>query len=817
MTKTTETVKKYTLPCIAMRDTVAFPEVPITLEAARQITKRACDAAMKSDGTVFLVCQRDPMNEDPKGTEDFYPTGVVANIRQLIKGGPNGHFSIIAEPKSRAELLSFSKDRYITCEVMEKKIYLEDNGGLRAEALMRDIKKQVSSLMKMLPRFSRELWLLTNSIKNPSLFCDFVSSNLLSATEDKQAVLGEYDPLRGMEMLSLMLEHERAVLTEEDDINRKVKERIDRSQREYFLREQLKVIHEELGECADDDEETEDYYKKLDSGRYPAEVADRLKKEIRKLQRTPVGSADGAVLRGHIETCLEIPYGVKTRDRTDIPAVEKILDADHDGLEKVKERIIEYLAALKLNPELKNQILCLVGPPGTGKTSVASSIARAMNRKFVRVSLGGIKDESDIRGHRKTYVGSMPGRIITGLINAKTMNPLMLLDEIDKMASDGRGDPASAMLEVLDGEQNKAFRDHFVEMPVDLSDCLFIATANSLDGIPLPLMDRMEIIELHAYTRDEKLSIAKNHLIPKQAKRHGLNGRNFRIDAEALGMMIDEYTREAGVRSLERKIARCARKAAKTVSCGEAKSVRVTAANLSDFLGTQKMPREKISDRDETGVVNGMAYTESGGDLLKVEVLSFDGSGKTEITGSLGGVMRESVQTAISYIRSRADALGINGDFYKNKDLHIHFPEGAVPKDGPSAGVTIATALASELTGIPARRDISMTGEITLHGRVLAIGGLREKTMAAYLAGVKTILIPKENETDMAEIASVVKENVKIIPVSDADDVLRIALVRDPFEHENECEEKPAAKPAEQENLRVANPAHGTEACCSVR
>lgn len=816
MAKTTETIKKYTLPCIAMRDMVAFPEVPITLDVARQITKRACDAAMKNDGMIFLVCQKDPSLEAPSSESDFYSTGVVANIRQLIKGAPNGTYSVIAEPKARAELLSFSKDKYITCEVMEKNVYLEDNGGLRAEALVRDIKGQVNNLMKLLPRFSRELWLLVSSIKSPSLLCDFISANLVENVEDKQSLLSEYDPMRRMELLLLILEHERAVLAEEDGINRKVKERIDRSQREYFLREQLKVIHEELGEGGDDDEDIEEYYKKLDSGRYPKEVADRLKKEIRKLQRTPVGSADGAVLRGHIETCLDIPFGIKTRDRTDIPAVEKILNADHDGLGKVKERILEYLAALKLNPELKNQIICLVGPPGTGKTSIASSIARAMNRKFVRVSLGGIRDESDIRGHRKTYVGSMPGRIITGLINAKSSNPLMLLDEIDKMASDSRGDPASAMLEVLDGEQNKNFRDHFVEMPVDLSDCLFIATANSMDGIPLPLIDRMEIIELRAYTRDEKLAIARHHLIPKQAKRHGLNGRNFKVDDAALGMMIDEYTREAGVRSLERKIARCARKAAKTVSLGEAKSVHVTAANLADFIGTQKMPREKISDCDEVGVVNGMAYTETGGDLLKVEVLSFDGTGKTETTGSLGDVMRESAHAAISYIRSRAGELGIDKNFYKNKDIHIHVPEGAVPKDGPSAGVTMATALASELTGIPVRRDIAMTGEITLHGRVLAIGGLREKTMAAYLAGVKTILIPKENETDMEEIAPIVKENVKIIPVSHADEVLALALVRDPFAQEEAAEEGHAKNGAETEIIPI-NPVHNSEMSCSVR
>ena len=805
------------MPCIAMRSEVAFPAVPITLEATRQIAKRACDAAMKSDGRVFLVCQQDMRKEDPGAAEDLYPVGVVANIRQLIKGGTNGSvYRIIAEPKARARIISVSKDKYITCEVMEKTLCLDRDGGIIGEAYVRNIRKYIAEMADIMPRFSPDFRILLNSVKSSSELCDLVASNFIVSIPAKQALLEEFNPIARMSMLLGMLDREKAVLAEEARINSTVNEYMERSQREYYLREQLKVIHEELGDGMDDEEEAEEYFAKLDSGRYPKEIADKLKREIRKLQHTPVGTADNAVLRSHVETCMEIPYGIKTNDRTDISAVQKILDADHDGLEKVKERIVEYLAALKLNPELKSQIICLVGPPGTGKTSVASSIARAMNRKFVRVSLGGIKDEADIRGHRKTYVGSMPGRIITGLINAKTMNPLMLLDEIDKMGSDGRGDPASAMLEVLDGEQNKAFRDHFVEMPVDLSDCLFIATANSLDGIPMPLIDRMEIIELRAYTREEKLSIAKKHLVPKQAKRHGLNGRSLKIDADALGMMIDEYTREAGVRSLERKIARCARKAAKIVSEGEAKSVHITAANLSDFLGSQKMPREKISDTDEIGVVNGIAYTESGGDLMKVEVLSFDGSGKTETTGMLGSVMRESVQTAISYIRSRANALGIDGDFYKDKDLHIHFPEGAVPKDGPSAGVTIATALTSELTGIPVRRDISMTGEITLHGKVLAIGGLREKTMAAYLAGVKTILIPKENENDMEEIASVVKENVKIIPVSDADEVLRLALTRDPFEHAEKCE-KSHGEPAEQEAVHIPNPAHVAEARPSGR
>lgn len=806
MARTTETLKKRTLPCVALRQMVAFPDIPLNLDVARSISKRACEAAMKENGTVFLICQKDGSTELPTTVDDFYAVGTVARIKQIVKGnGTGGVFRIIAEPKARAMLLSVEQDRYLTCEVMEKNVYLEDDGGIRAEALMRDLKNTVSTFAGLVPHFSRELFYLVNSIKDPALLCDFVASNIVADVEDKQELLEEFDPLKRIERLLIILENEREILKEEEGIQKKVKERIDQNQRDFYLREQLKVIHEELGEGEDYDDDIEEYYEKLEKGKYPKEVADKIKKDIRKLQKTPIGSADGAVLRNYIETCLEIPYGIRTKDRIDIPTVQKMLDADHDGLEKVKERIIEYLAALKLNPDLKNQILCLVGPPGTGKTSVAISIAGAMNRKFVRVSLGGIRDEADIRGHRKTYIGSMPGRIVNGLIDAGSCNPLMLLDEIDKMAMDSHGDPASAMLEVLDGEQNKAFRDHFVEIPVDLSECMFIATANSVENIPAPLLDRMELIELRAYTREEKRLIARRHLIPKQTKRHGLTARQFKIEDDAIYSLIDEYTREAGVRNLERKIARCARKAAKIISCEEAASVRIRAANLADFVGGQKVVPEKISERDETGVVNGMAYTESGGDLLKVEVLALDGNGKVETTGSLGDVMKESAHAAISYIRSRSAELGIDKNFYKEKDIHIHVPEGAVPKDGPSAGVTMVTALCSELTGIPVRRDLSMTGEITLHGRVLAIGGLREKTMAAYLAGVRTILIPKDNETDMEEIAPIVKENCKILFVSHVDEVLRLALVSDPFEA---AREKTEEKPTEENGVFAAPAAH---------
>ncbi|MGN1095530.1 MAG: endopeptidase La, partial [Eubacteriales bacterium] len=620
------------------------------------------------------------------------------------------------------------------------------------------------------------LWRLVNSLESPGILCDFVASNIVSDISDKQKLLEEFDPLKRLEKLLVILESEREILETEAKIQREVRENMDRNQRDYYLREQLKVIQSELGEDADLDDDTAEYMKKIEKGNLPKEVSERLLREIKKLQRTPVGSADNVVLRNYIETCLEIPWSKSTKARVDVSAVRKILDEDHDGLEKVKERIVEYMSALKLNPELKNQVICLVGPPGTGKTSIASSIARATKRKFVRVSLGGVRDEADIRGHRKTYVGSMPGRIIEALCRADSNNPLILLDEIDKMASDMRGDPASAMLEVLDGEQNRTFRDHFVEMPIDLSNCMFIATANSLETVSRPLIDRMEIIELTTYTREEKFSIAKHHLIPKQKKRHGLTGRMCSIDDGAVYDIIDLYTREAGVRGLERLIAKCCRKAAKRISFDGEKSVRITKDNLSDFVGVPKIIPERVYEFDEIGTSQGMAWTEVGGSLLRIESLALDGNGKIELTGSLGDVMKESARAAISYIRSHSDELGIEHDFYKTKDIHIHVPEGAVPKDGPSAGTAITTSLVSELTGIPCRRDVAMTGEITLHGRVSAIGGLREKTMAAYLAGIKTIIIPKENLSDMEEIADEVKNNVRIVPVSELSEVLSLAL-----------------------------------------
>jgi ATP-dependent Lon protease len=778
---TNESIKKMILPCAIMRNLVAFPSIPLTIDMEKGPAKRIFENAIKENSPVFIVCQKDPMVE-VSDVNDVYSVGVTARIKQVVKT-QSGVFRVVIEPIARAVISDFTDDKLNAASVYEKTIVETDNER-RTKALLEELKDIIHGFAKFAPKFSKEFWMLFDTIRDLSQACDFAAENLLPTPEDKQLILEAFVPTERASKLINLLEAEKGVLEERMLIKKEVDERMKKNQRDYYLREQLKVIHEELGADDDefDDDDLREYMERLEKGDYPENVKKALTKEVKRLSRIPFGSAENTVLRNYIEVCLEIPYLVKTEERLDIPTVQKILDDDHEGLTKVKDRIIEYLAALKLSPELRGQIICLVGPPGTGKTSIASSIARATNRKFVRVSLGGVHDEVEIRGHRKTYIGAMPGRIVNALIEAKANNPLILFDEIDKMAHDMRGDPASAMLEVLDREQNKTFRDNFVELPIDLSGCMFITTANSLDTIQRPLLDRMEIIELHAYTRPEKFAIARRHLIPKQMKKHGLLARTFKMDDAAVYELIDCYTREAGVRSLERCIEKCCRKAAKQIACEEKKSVRVTMKTLADYVGEQKLVKEKISETNEIGIVNGMAWTELGGDLLQIEAMALPGTGKLELTGSLGDVMKESAKAAISYIRSKADALGIDPDFYKTKDIHIHVPEGAVPKDGPSAGVTMVSALVSELAGIPARSDVAMTGEISLHGKVMAIGGLREKTMAAYLAGVRTILIPKDNEKDIASLADEVKENVKILPVSRVEEVLSVILENNPFE-----------------------------------
>lgn len=779
MNTESEVIKKVVLPCIAMRGVVAFPKIPVNLEIGRSASKRACDVALGADGLVMLVCQRDSFIEEPS-KDDVYTVGVTAKIKQLVKT-EEGVYRTLMEPIARAEITDFYRvGRYAIAEGLEKTAEYTATSE-ETSAVLREIRRTVAEISSLLPMFSDDVYAQVNRTNDVSLLCDFIAANVIADIEKRQSLLEIFDPSQRALSLLTELQQERLIMLTEKKINRKVHERIDKNQRDYYLREQIKAIKSELGEDEEfDDDDLAEYYEKIKKAKLPEDMREKLVKELKKLSKMPFGSAEGGVVRNYIETCLEIPFGKETKDRIDIDQARKILDEDHDGLEEVKARIIEYLAALKLNPELKNQVLCLVGPPGTGKTSVASSIARAMNRKFVRISLGGVRDEADIRGHRKTYIGSMPGRIINALTQAGSMNPLILMDEVDKLTRDSHGDPASALLEVLDTEQNKTFRDHFIETPIDLSDCLFITTANTLSTIPQPLIDRMEIVEMKIYTRAEKFSIARHHLIPKQEKRHGLSGRTLKIDDGALYAIIDEYTSEAGVRQLERMIAKCCRRAAKEIVCDGKKSVRVSIKNFSDYVGTERMSKDRILPENEVGTVCGMAYTELGGEIMRIEALALDGAGKIELTGSLGNVMRESAQAAMSFVRSRASSLGIDPEFYKKKDIHIHFPEGAVPKDGPSAGVAIAVAIVSELTGIAVRRDVAMTGEITLRGRVLAIGGLREKTMAAYLAGVKTIILPEENRKDENEILPEVKENVEIIYISSADEAVRLALCAEP-------------------------------------
>lgn len=789
MARFIEKVEKLTLPVIPLRGMVAFPSVPMNFELERDMSKKACEAALAADMYVFLVAQKELRCEEP-GRGDLYTVGCVAKIKQTLKK-PDGNIRVVAEGMCRGHISElYAEDGYLIADIISKTMTGESSvNDIKAEALIRELIDSMEEMLQFLPPVSDEFQLAVRSLTNPGLLADFLASSLFVRYEDKQQVLEVTDPTRRVEKTVVIMENEIQLLETEMEIHNKVKEQIDENQRDYYLREQLKAIQNELEEGDEDD-----YYGRIQKAKLPKEVEEKLMKELSRLQKSSFGSPEASVLRNYLDICLDIPWNKRTNDRVDIEAARKILDADHDGLQKVKERLLEYLAVKQLNPELRHQILCLVGPPGVGKTSLAASIAHAMKRKYVRVSLGGVRDESDIRGHRKTYVASMPGRIITALTQCGSMNPLMLLDEVDKMCADAHGDPASALLEVLDAEQNKGFRDHFIEMPVDLSECFFIATANTLDTIPRPLIDRMEIIELNTYTPSEKLSIAKNHLLPKQLKRHGLNKRMLKLSDDAIAELIQGYTRESGVRNLEREIGALCRKAAKKIVEEELKSVSITAENLKDFLGGRKFIDDGISGKAEVGVTNGLAYTEVGGDLLKVEALPMPGSGKIELTGTLGDVMKESAHIAVSYIRSHAKELDIAEDFYKTKDIHIHVPEGAVPKDGPSAGVTLTTSLVSALSGVPVRGDIAMTGEITLTGRVIPIGGLREKSTAAYTAGIRHILIPQANLKDLEEIDPVVRNEVTFTPVSRVDEVLDIALVKPsslPLPETASVEEKP--------------------------
>ena len=761
------------LPVIPLRGTVCFPSVQLNIDVMRRTSLRAFGAAAAAnDPRVILLAQKDSAVENPV-PRDLYTVGTVARIRQVVKN-PDGNLSVVFEGLARAVAESiYEYDDYLRASVITKNIVTSTVVPEKTKATMNRILASIRATKEINPTYTDDALTAAEAIASPGMFADFVASSFLMEYHNKQQILETLAPTTRLAKLADLIAEEELIMKTEFDIQKKVRTRLDENQRDYFLREQVKVIQQELGEDAD---EIDEYADKIDHAKLPKDVRAKLKKELNRLAKTPFGAAESTVLRNYLDACLEIPFGSYSKETLDVKEAAKILDADHDGLQKVKERILEYIAVRQLSPHLRNQIICLVGPPGVGKTSVAMSIARALHRKLARVSLGGVRDEADIRGHRKTYVGAMPGRIVDALTNAKTMNPVIILDEIDKLSSDLHGDPASALLEVLDPEQNCRFRDHFVEFPIDLSDCLFIATANEYAGIPAPLLDRMETIELQTYSENEKLSIAKNHLIKKQMQKHGLKARQIKFTDDAILSVIRSYTQEAGVRNLERTIASLCRKAAKKIAEGEVKAVTVTPSDLPSYLGPEKFTPELPESFDPIGVINGLAYTQSGGDLLKVEVAVMQGTGKINLTGSLGEVMKESAQLAVSYARTVADKYGIAPDFYNTKDLHVHFPEGAIPKDGPSAGVAMTCSLISALSGRPCRRDVAMTGEITLHGRILPIGGLREKSFAAYRSGIKTVLIPKENVKDLTEVDEAVKAAITFIPCTTISDALSLAL-----------------------------------------
>ena len=770
---------KYTegrLPLIPLRGIVAFPAVQVNIEIARPSSLKAFTAAATmNDAKIILVTQRDIAVEEPE-EKDLYKIGVLAEIKHVVKN-PQGTLSVIFEGISRVKIASvMTETGFLTAEVTLKAESKTQIISPTLDALMHEVKNHLKSLKNIHPTFTDDMRLAAEAISDPGYLADFVASAAVIDYKNKQTVLESSLAKTRLEKLLVALEEESMLLECEHSIQMQVREKIDRNQKDYFLREQIKAIQSELGD--DEDDEIKEYENKINAATIPDEIREKLFKELGKLAKTPFGAAESTVIRTYLDTCLDFPFSKKSTEAVTVEEARKILDADHDELQKVKERILEFVAVKQFSPDVKNQIICLVGPPGVGKTSVAASVARALKRKYARVSLGGMHDEAEIRGHRKTYVGAMPGRIVTAIINAKVQNPVIVLDEIDKMANDFRGDPTSALLEVLDPEQNKCFRDNFMEIPIDLSDSLFIATANSYEGIPAPLLDRMEVIEISTYTDSEKFSIARNHLIPKQLKRNGMNKRMFKISDSAILELIKSYTKEAGVRNLEREIASLIRKSAKKMAETGAKSVSITEKNISDFLGKPKVIPEKLESENSIGVVNGLAYTQSGGDLLKVEVAAMEGNGKIELTGSLGDVMKESAKIAHSYVRTIASEYGIDADFYKNKDIHIHFPEGAIPKDGPSAGVTMVTAIVSALGNIPVKLDVAMTGEVTLRGKVLAIGGLREKTLAAYRAGVKTVILPDDNLRDLDEIDAEARKNLTFIPCKTVLEVLNHALAK---------------------------------------
>ena len=764
------------MPVLALRGLTVFPEQTVHFDIGRVKSALALDAAMKKDQILFLAPQKNIIDEDPD-LKGLYAIGTVVQVKQILKA-QNENIRVLVTGLYRARIMELSQKEPYLSGMIEEAPETEVHENLRTRALRREANNLYGAYLDLVERPSQNMQLKMLSSASCSFIADAIGQNSGIEYKDKAKLLCQLNPVRRLEMAVQMLRQEVEMLEIESDIQEKTKATIDQDQKDYYLRQQMRVIREELGEGSDTSDQS-DYAQKIKALHLEETSETKLLKDLDRMMKQPFGSSEAAVLRNYLDTVLELPWNKKTRERVDISAARKVLEHDHFGLEKVKERILETLAVRQMAPEMPPQILCLVGPPGVGKTSIAYSIAKSLNRKMARIALGGVHDEADIRGHRKTYIGAMPGRILTAMIQAGSMNPLLLLDEVDKMGSDYRGDPSAALLEVLDGEQNKSYRDHYLEIPFDLSDVMFITTANTVDTIPRPLLDRMEIIELNSYTDEEKVMIAKNHLLPKQLGKHGLKKTQVRVSEDAIREIIQCYTRESGVRSLERCFAEICRKSAMKLLAEDApKRITVTGSNVEEFLGVRKFLPDRIHSADQIGLVTGLAWTSVGGDTLEVEVNVMDGTGKLELTGNLGDVMKESVHAALSYIRANAQKLGVASDFYKTKDIHVHFPEGAIPKDGPSAGITVCTAMVSALTGVTVRRDVAMTGEISIRGRVLAIGGLKEKTMAALRHGVRTVIIPKDNERDLEQIDQTVRKSLNFITAQTVDTVLDTALNR---------------------------------------
>ena len=765
------------MPAVALRGMVILPGMVAHFDVSRAKSIKAVEEAMMDEQKIFLVAQKDVEQENPD-IEDLFKIGIIAEVKQVIKL-QNNIVRILVEGKERAELSAFLENPdYLLAEIIRFDEEVDDGLPEEAkEAMLRSIQETFDKYVVVNPKMGKELQRQLSEITDLEKLMNQLANSLPVHFEEKQKILDAVSMTERYEVLMALLLKEIEIIAIKNDFQAKVKAHVDKNQKEYLLREQMKVIREELGE--DNTESDADHF--MDAlGKIKAdkEVKEKIKKEIDRFKNISSSSSESAVARGYIETLLELPWNKISRDNKDLKNAEQILNADHYGLEKVKERMLEFLAVRNLTSKGESPIICLVGPPGTGKTSIARSVAKALDKKYVRISLGGVRDEAEIRGHRRTYVGAMPGRIVNGLRSAGVKNPLMLLDEIDKMSSDYKGDTASALLEVLDAEQNKKFRDHYVEIPIDLSEVLFIATANSVQDIPRPLLDRMELIEVTSYTENEKLHIAKEHLLAKQMERNGIRPEQLSITDKAMAKIISGYTREAGVRNLERKLGEICRKAARPLYEGEKEKIKVTEQNLEKFLGKEKYSFDKKNDTDEVGIVRGLAWTSVGGDTLEIEVNIMPGKGEFQLTGQLGDVMKESAQAGISYIRSVSEEYHIPKKFFQENDIHIHIPEGAVPKDGPSAGITMATAMLSAITKTPIRADVAMTGEITLRGRVLPIGGLKEKTLAAKNAGIKTICVPKKNEKDIDEISPEIKKGLEIVFVEQMKDVLDVAFVK---------------------------------------